>query len=264
MLSDGFDVSFLVLESQSLVLTLHHMQDAFSPSSEPEEDDAWGDFASASGGRNTGDADDDDDDPFGDSFAESQPRHTSMSIHANRPMTAADFANQAFEDQYSRESSESRSGQITVPSNAMGDDSFESAAEFLAANWSVPGGQFGEDLPPTHTEEFNPDPILDTSSPSSYASTISPSSSPERSIGLHPAAKIGRRRSSSKSLAISPPEPSLVRATDPGSPLGHGVSPDTTVRDDGKLERRMSNGQKVTAPQDDIAVAASHARKNSR
>jgi hypothetical protein len=183
-----------------------------------------------------------------------------MSIHANRPMTAADFANQAFEEQFAGEANNEG---ITMPDNMIGDDSFESAADFLAANWSVPGGEFdtGEDMPPTrfsHNDDFGDSrSFSDTSS----VSTISPGSSPEVNRTLHPAARIGRRPS--RSSAISPPDPTLVRATDDDEPLGHGVSADTTVEQGGMLKREIG-GRTVTVPQDDIALAATHARKHSQ
>jgi hypothetical protein len=100
------------------------LQSAFSPSSEADDlDDGFGEFHAA--------------DPFGDSFEAPYHRSMQMSIHANRPMTAADFANQAFREQFAGESSqpdsdtsdEEDSGHDgTVVTNAMGDDSFESAA----------------------------------------------------------------------------------------------------------------------------------------
>jgi SIT4-associating protein SAP185/190 len=60
---------------------------------------------------------------------------------------------------------------------------------------------------------------------------------------------------------ISPPDPSLLTATSADEPLGHGVSSDTTVRDDGLLERQL-DGKKILVPQDEIASAAVH-RRNS-
>lgn len=252
-------------------LTSAFLQNAFSPSSDPGEmDDGFGDFVAA--------------DPFGDSFEAPYQKPLRMSIHTNRPMTAADFANQAFREQFAGESSitspaaddsdndeddedELINGapkRIIVP----GDDSFESAAQFLAANWSVPGGhvQTGEVLPPTRSSKSRVGSWDDTksnSSTSSHGSMSSPSpgSSPETIKSLHPAAQLGRR--TSRSQALSPPDPSLVRATDAAEPYGHGVSADTTVREDGRLERSI-NGRTVTAPQDDISLAANHARKASR
>jgi len=242
-------------------------------------DDGFGDFVAA--------------DPFGDSFEAPYQKPLRMSIHANRPMTAADFANQAFREQFAGESSsrsqavdqsdddddndddddeddndeeayEGARGKIVVP----GDDSFESAAQFLAANWSVPGGhvQTGEVLPPARSinsqgRSWDDTASLSSASSHSSLSSSSPGSSPETIKSLHPAAKLGRR--SSRSQALSPPDPTLVRATDPTEPYGHGVSADTTVREDGKLERNI-NGRTVTAPQDDISLAANHARKASR
>lgn len=248
-LSDGFEVSS---KTNQLFCSLsetkfYPSQNAFSPSS-GSDDDGWGDFTSGA-------------DPFGDSFESSQHKPGRMSIHTNRPMTAADFANQAFEEQFAGEASTSvtnEDGNILIPDNMIGEDSFESNAQFIASNWSVPGGDVdkGEDLPASKPARGSI-----SSSSSSSSSVSSPSSSPERNKSLHPAARIGRRRSS-RSSAISPPEASLVKATDDSEPYGHGVSPETTVREDGMLERNV-NGHTVWAPQDDISLAATHHRRNS-
>lgn len=228
-------------------------------------DDGFGDFVAA--------------DPFGDSF-EAPYQKPRMSIHANRPMTAADFANQAFREQFAGESatrsgaddssdddddeddddeaSEHAHGIIVEPDHG----GFESAAQFLAANWSVPGGHLESGRVRQSTRSVNARArSWDDANSSSNGSVSSPSpgSSPETIKSLHPAAQIGRRGSQ----ALSPPSPTLVRATDPSEPYGHGVSPDTTVREDGKLERNI-DGRTVTAPQDDLTLAANHARKNSR
>ena len=223
-------------------------------------DDGFGDFHTA--------------DPFGDSFETPYQTPMRMSIHANRPMTAADFANQAFREQFAGESSQLYSDtddddddqhqEVVVTAGSMGDDSFESAAQFLAANWSVPGGDFevGEEMPPARPVDVRrTSGRLSRSSSTDSNSNSSSNSSPETVKGMHPAARLGRN--ASQSLAISPPDPTLVRATDAQEPFGHGVSVDTKVRDDGKLVRNI-NGREVTAPQDDISLAANHARKASR
>lgn len=230
-------------------------------------DDGFGDFVAA--------------DPFGDSF-EAPYQKPRMSIHANRPMTAADFANQAFREQFAGESA-TRSGADDSSDDEDDEDDddeasehahgiivepdhggFESAAQFLAANWSVPGGHLESGRVRQSTRSANARArSWDDANSSSNGSVSSPSpgSSPEAIKSLHPAAQIGRRLSGSQ--ALSPPSPTLVRATDPSEPYGHGVSPDTTVREDGKLERNI-DGRTVTAPQDDLTLAANHARKNSR
>jgi hypothetical protein len=132
--------------------------------------------------------------------------------------------------------------------------------QLLAANWSVPGGEVeaGEMLPPARA--FDVRSSWSSTAADHSGSDSSSSSSPETIKGMHPAASIGHR--SSRSLGISPPDATLVRATDASEPYGHGVSPDTKIRGDGKLVRNI-NGYEITAPQDDISLAANHARKNS-
>lgn len=249
--------------------------DAFSPPTQlndMDEDDAWGDFTSADAGAKDGDVED----PFGDSFAAPAiPAAASSSrtvFNHRTPFTSADFAEQAFRQQYASESTtwtgnEEETSPIEVPEGVMGDDSFESAAQFLAANWSIPGGDVGESLPLTmgSVSQIIRTPAARRRSSvgsTSSGSTISPGSSPENTKGLHPAAKIGRRNSRHAKM-MSPPDPSLINATTEEERLGPGVSPDTHVRADGLLEREV-NGQTVVAAQDDISLAATHARRLSR
>lgn len=249
--------------------------DAFSPPTQlndMDEDDAWGDFTSADAGPKDGDSED----PFGDSFAApAAPSAASSSrnvFNHRTPFTSADFAEQAFRQQYASESNtwtgnEEQTSPIEVPEGVMGDDSFESAAQFLAANWSIPGGDVGESLPLTMgsvTQAIEAPAGRRRSSvgSASSGSTISPGSSPENSRGLHPAAKIGRRNSRHAKM-MSPPDPALINATTDEERLGPGVSPDTHVRADGMLEREV-NGHMVVAAQDDISLAATHARRLSR
>jgi hypothetical protein len=70
-----------------------------------DEDDAWGDFTSADAGAKGGDAED----PFGDSFAApaiTPAASSSRTVFNHRtPFTSADFAEQAFRQQYASESS---------------------------------------------------------------------------------------------------------------------------------------------------------------
>jgi hypothetical protein len=234
-----------------------------------DDDDAWGDFTSSSAPTTGADAED----PFGDSFAAppaSASSSSRSSFNHRTPFTSADFAERAFRQQCANENTtndnhnwtggEEQSSPIEVPEGAMGDDSFESAAQFLAANWSIPGGDVGESLPPTwgsisQAIETPAGRRRSSMGSASSGSTASPSSSPDRPKGMHPAAMIGRRNS--RHRMISPPDPSLINATSDGERLGPGVSPDTHVRDDGMLEREV-NGHKVIAAQDDISLAATH------
>ncbi|KAJ9121764.1 hypothetical protein QFC22_002386 [Naganishia vaughanmartiniae] len=239
--------------------------DAFSPETrlnDMDDDDAWGEFTSASGPSSGGEAED----PFGDSFAAPAAASSSRNFFSHQtPFTSADFAEQALKKQLSDErnntwtGSDEQSSPIEVPDGVMGDDSFESAAQFLAANWSIPGGDVGENLPPTMGSislaiETPASRRRSSVSSASSGSTASPSSSPDNR-GMHPAAKIGRRNS--RHQYISPPDASLINATSEDARLGPGVSPDTHVRPDGLLEREV-NGQRVTAAQDDISLAATH------
>lgn len=254
--------------------------DAFSPETrlnDMDDDDAWGEFTSASGPSSSGEAED----PFGDSFAAPPASSTSRNFFSSSktPFTSADFAEQALRKQLSDErnnnnnnnnntwtGNDEQSSPIEVPDGVMGDDSFESAAQFLAANWSIPGGDVGENLPPTMGSisvaiETPASRRRSSVGSASSGSTVSPSSSPDNR-GMHPAAKIGRRNS--RHQYISPPDASLINATSEDARLGPGVSPDTHVRPDGLLEREV-NGKKVTAAQDDISLAATHhIRKASR
>lgn len=275
--------------------------------SDGDDDDAWGEFASAPG-------DHAGEDPFGDPFEPStststrvQPQRTTTSTFNRHPFTSADFAEDAFRRQMAQEDNDfgdtPHIDQIETP--ATGDDSFESAAHFLASNWSIPGGDvdkvcLGEELPPGQTsplsifkrnseDEVRSSPVTSPTSPmqripswqsgpslipsprrpdrdfldsaiASGSDSGSVSSSPEASRGLHPAAKIGRHRRHS---SLSSPDPSLIYATSPDQPLGLGVDPiHTRVREDGMLVRTM-DGKEVAVPQDDITLAATHARRSS-
>lgn len=233
-----------------------------------DDDDAWGDFTSASSPAKGAEAED----PFGDSFAAPAAPAPSSSrnlFNHRTPFTSADFAEQAFRQQYASEETWTGSAEQSSPIEApeMGDDSFESAAQFLAANWSIPGGDVGENLPPTmgsisQAIETPAGRRRSSAGSASSGSTVSPSSSPDRPKGMHPAAMIGRRNS--RHRIISPPDPALINATSDDERLGPGVSPDVHVREDGLLEREV-NGHKVVAAQDDISLAATHhARRMSR
>ncbi|KAJ9111728.1 hypothetical protein QFC19_001089 [Naganishia cerealis] len=249
--------------------------DAFSPETrlnDMDDDDAWGEFTGASSGPSgSGEA---ADDPFGDSFEAPAAASASRNFFSHKtPFTSADFAEQAFRQQYADERNtwtggnhEQTSSPIEVPEGVMGDDSFENAAQFLAANWSIPGGDVGENLPPTMASisqaiETPASRRRSSVGSASSGSTVSPSSSPDNRA-MHPAAKIGRRNS--RHRYISPPDASLINATSEDARLGPGVSSDTHLRPDGLLEREV-NGIIVTAAQDDISLAATHhARKASR
>lgn len=247
--------------------------DAFSPPThmnDMDDDDAWGDFTSANAPAKGAEAED----PFGDSFAAPAapaPSSSRNMFSHQTPFTSADFAERALW-QYANDcdtwtGSEEQDSPIEVPDGVMGDDSFESAAHFLAANWSIPGGDIGESLPPTmgsisQAIETPAGRRRSSVGSASSGSTVSPSSSPDRPKGMHPAAMIGRRNS--RHRMISPPDPSLLNATTDEERLGPGVSSDTHVRNDGMLEREV-NGHKVVAAQDDISLAATHhARRLSR
>lgn len=263
-----------------------------------DDDDAWGEFASAPG-------DAGGEDPFGDAFAPPAPSTstttTTRTNFTHHPFTSADFAEDAFRRQVASEEDDLE-GITQIQTPATGDDSFESAAHFLASNWSIPGGDVdrygqGEEMPPAHgapasaaaaaspsaTSPTSPlERIMTSTAPAAIPSPRRPvarhrsssdalssgsdsgsvSSSPETSLGrLHPAAMIGRR--SRRNSALSPPDPSLLFATSPDKPLGIGVDADKTrVREDGKLAR-IIDGKEVAVPQDDVTLAANHARRNS-
>lgn len=63
--------------------------------------------------------------------------------------------------------------------------------------------------------------------------------------------------------AISPPDPALLAATSEAEPLGPGVSADTQMRADGKLQKEGPNGELITVPADEVALGAEEGRRNS-
>jgi SIT4-associating protein SAP185/190 len=184
---------------------------------------------------------------------------------------SADFAEQAFRDWTTKEDqrqADTSNDSIHMPD--AGNDSLDEAHDFVVRNWSIPGDvDAGETLPPATSPVTSPgvQDVTDSAKrltlenlPKSpvlmraRSRTSSTSSSHSAHVAMAMAA-------SWRGETISPPDPSLLTATSADEPLGHGVSSDTTVRDDGLLERQI-DGKKILVPQDEIASAAVH-RRNS-
>ncbi len=213
-----------------------------------------------------------DEDPFGDEFAPSGAAPiasgSSSGWNARPPVTSAGFAEEAFKSWTSQ--ADSSDDAIQMPD--IGNDSIEDA-EFAVKGWSIRGGdEGGERLPPATASPLA-SPTL-SQSPSKrltlenlprspiLARARSRTSSTSSSHSAHQAMAMAIA-ASARGEAISPPDPSLMTAINEDEPLGHGVSADVTVRADGLLARQI-NGQTVVAPQDEIASAAMHVRRNSR
>ncbi|KAK0535374.1 hypothetical protein OC834_001539 [Tilletia horrida] len=78
------------------------------------------------------------------------------------------------------------------------------------------------------------------------------SGSSNATLGIRPRS---RTSSISSNTSSDSNTTAAAAATDPSSPLGPGVSPDTELTSEGKL-KRVIDGREVVAPLDDVAVAA--------
>ncbi len=237
------------------------------------QDEAWGNFATAP----TASASVQD--PFGDEFA---PSSSTLPWTPQAPVTSAGFAQQAFQNwtqQEDQQKADVSSDSIHMPE--AGNDSLDEAYDFVVRNWSIPGDiEAGEKMPPATSPVTSP--VLQDFTDSAKRLTLDTIPKSPRltfeDLPTSPVLRRARSRTSSTSSghsphvaaaiaaswrgeAISPPDPSLLEATSPDEPFGHGVSPDVKLREDGLLSREI-DGKIILVPQDEIASAAVH-RRNS-
>lgn len=245
------------------------------------DSEAWGDFSNA------------DDDPFADSHgASSSGFGDSFSGHASgENLTPHDWANN-FDREFQSDEREEGVQQISMPTldDSFEEPSRTSPGNTWVFA-GEPGD--GEDLPPTFSPDlhegepsqrprrgsgladqdlagrtaglglgdmgpFSPTGVVDRDQPLSPSGPI-----PIRSPSMDAASGSGFFGSPAKQASVpmpspgveaySPPEASLLLATNPSEPLGPGVAPEARLNEEGLVEREVE-GRKLQVPADEIAL----------
>ncbi|CDZ96509.1 SAP family cell cycle dependent phosphatase-associated protein [Phaffia rhodozyma] len=258
-----------------------------------DDDEAWGSFQSTS----TGFSNNGGDDPFGDDFA--APTSSNSEALAALEWNDATFQRE-FRD-IDSEDEESTTTKIRIPDaddEEDEDDDVSNGARGRSIAISNQAGSSGSGwnaFGSSFSRSPSGSPSSSTSSSSSYNNprTVSPraialnsgsshlSSSPSNSTSFSPSSPNLLSHTTNMSLssspstrlpagaaaiftpmsAISPPDPSLLEATDIDRPLGPGVGKGVRRvsfgkgRSGGFLEKMGVDGKRIRVPQDEIALA---------
>lgn len=131
---------------------------------------------------------------------------------------------------------------------------------------SVTAGTVTPTAPPQVVEAATSDPtstspsLLPTSSNAGTDPIPDRTPAPPLAVDIPSNNALSPQRSASSldAQAFSPPEASLIQATSPDEPLGPGVSKDTTVTEEGLVQREV-DGKTITVPADEIVRGVENA-----